>query len=168
MGHPRISLQASLFGALLMPLAFLVGVRWGATGLAFAWLRGVPAGAAVRFRQARRRARHRRAPALGLALAPGLRASAAMALPVVALGHALADWQPWARLAAQVATGGLTYAAVLFVASRATLDELVLLRRPPPARGAARRVSRLARSPERGRMAQPRVTESSRRRESRT
>ena len=131
-GHPRISLQASLFGALLMPLAFLAGVRWGAMGLAFAWVGVFPAVPLFAFVRAKgvlgidaRR--------LALALAPGLGASAAMALPVVALGHALADWQPWARLAAQVATGGLTYAAVLFVASRATLDELVLLvvrRRP--------------------------------------
>jgi len=107
-------------------------VQWGATGLAFAWLLAFPVVPLFAFVRAKG-VLGIDARGLGLALAPGLGASAAMAVPVVLLGEALDDWQPWARLAAQMAIGGLAYGGVLFVASRATLDELLLLivrRRP--------------------------------------
>jgi O-antigen/teichoic acid export membrane protein len=131
-GRPGLSLQASLFGACLMPLAFLVAVGWGGLGLALAWLAVFPLVPLFAFWRARR--------LLGIdgtrlaaALAPGLGASAAMALPVIAVGALVTDWQPWTRLALEVATGGLAYMGMLFVVSRDTLNELVWLvcRRPP-------------------------------------
>ena len=128
-GRPRISFQASLFGACLMPLAFLAGVQWGPRGLAVAWLTVFPLVPAFAFIKARG-VLGIDARQLAAALAPGLGAGAAMALPVIAVGSLAAGWQPWSRLVIEVGTGGLAYLGLLFVASRSTLDELVLLVRP--------------------------------------
>ncbi|MET0375960.1 MAG: lipopolysaccharide biosynthesis protein, partial [Rhizorhabdus sp.] len=38
MGRPRIQVYAAAAGAIVMPVAFLIGVRWGPIGLAWAWL----------------------------------------------------------------------------------------------------------------------------------
>jgi O-antigen/teichoic acid export membrane protein len=131
-GRPVISLQASLFGACLMALAFAVAIRWGATGLAVAWLAAFPLVPLFAFIRARS-VLGISAPQLVTAVAPGVVASGAMALLVAGLGQLLGTWQPWARLALQVATGGLAYVSLLFVARRDTLDELLLLvrRRAP-------------------------------------
>jgi O-antigen/teichoic acid export membrane protein len=132
-GRPRISMQASLLGAVVMPVAFVVGLRWGAAGLAWAWLLAFPAVPLFAFLRARRPLAITAAQ-LGAAIAPGLGAGAAMALPVYALAHELADWSSWSRLVLLIAAGGLSYAAILFAVSRATLFELVALvvRRPAP------------------------------------
>ncbi|MEO6151903.1 MAG: lipopolysaccharide biosynthesis protein [Croceibacterium sp.] len=127
-GKPGISLQASLFGAAIMPFAFAAGVRWGSTGLAVAWLVAfplVPLFAFIRSRQVLGIS----ARELVAAAMPGLASSIVMALPVRALSTILSDWQPWGRLMLQISAGGVVYAAVLFLVSRATLDELVLLLR---------------------------------------
>jgi len=138
-GRPEISMRTSLFGVLVMPLAFVIGVRSGIEGLAWAWLLAFPLLPLFAFMLARK--------PLGIngrqllaALAPGIGASAAMALPVHALGTALPDLDQWARLACQIALGGAIYAAILYLTSRATLTELIALvfrRRAPqiPAAG---------------------------------
>lgn len=132
-GRPKIAMHASMFGALLMPLAFLAGIRWGAPGLAWAWLLAFPLVPLLTFVKSRK-ALGITAAQLGAAIAPGLAAGAAMALPVYALDVALVDWQAWSRLALSIALGGLTYSAILYLVSRATLLELVglVLRRTPP------------------------------------
>ena len=42
LGRPGIYLRLSVIGALLLPLAFLVGVQWGVSGIAAAWIVGYP------------------------------------------------------------------------------------------------------------------------------
>jgi O-antigen/teichoic acid export membrane protein len=131
-GRPRITLHASLFGAVVMPLAFLVGIRWGITGLAWAWVAAFPLVPLFAFVQARR-VLGITAAQLAAAVAPGLGAGAAMALVVHGLSPALAGAGPAARLVLMVAAGGGIYAAMLWLVSRATLLELVALvlhRRP--------------------------------------
>ena len=137
-GRPRITLQASLLGALVMPLAFLAGITWGAEGLAWAWVLAFPVVPLFAFLRARGPLAITAAQ-LGTAIAPGLGAAAAMALPVFALSEALAGWDSWSRLALLVAAGGLTYTAILYAVSRATLLELVglIVRRRAPPLGAA-------------------------------
>jgi O-antigen/teichoic acid export membrane protein len=138
-GQPRITLQASLLGAGVMPLAFLAGMEWGAAGLAWAWVLAFPVVPLFAFLRARAPLAISAAQ-LGAAIAPGLGAGAAMALPVLALSEALAGWDSWSRLALLVAAGGLTYAAILYAVSRATLLELVGLvvrRRAPPLEAAS-------------------------------
>jgi O-antigen/teichoic acid export membrane protein len=125
-GRPKITMQASMLGALLMPLAFLGGIRWGAPGLTWAWLLAFPLVPLFAFVRSRRLLGIT-ATQLGAAVAPGLGAGAAMALPVHALASALREWDAWARLGLSVAAGGLAYSAILYLFSRATLLELVAL-----------------------------------------
>jgi hypothetical protein len=117
-------MQASLLGAIVMPLAFLAGLNWSTTGLAWAWLLAFPVIPLFAFLRARGPLAISGAQ-LGAAVAPGLGAAAAMALPIYALSLELGGWSHWSRLALLVAAGGLTYAAVLYAVSRATLFELV-------------------------------------------
>jgi len=42
MGRPGVELGNTLFGLLVMPAAFLIGVQWGLRGLCIAWLAGYP------------------------------------------------------------------------------------------------------------------------------
>jgi O-antigen/teichoic acid export membrane protein len=125
-GRPRITMEASLLGALVMPAAFVAAVQWGAAGLAWAWLIAFPALPFYTFLRARGPLGIS-AMQLGAAVAPGLGAAAAMAVVVFALDAALGALADWARLALLAAAGGLSYAAILYAVSRATLFELVAL-----------------------------------------
>ena len=124
LGHVRVTMRSSLLGALVMPPAYLVGLHWGATGLAYAWLLAFPVLPLFTFSQAR--------GTLGItlrqlaaAVAPGLLASAAMALAVLALARAIPLAAAWQRLGLEVGFGAACYAGLLLVFSRATLLELV-------------------------------------------
>ena len=125
-GRPRITMQASLLGAALMPLAFAAGVRWGAEGLAWAWLLVFPLVPLFTFLCARG-ALKLTAGKLAAAIVPGLGGAAAMALPVGIAGLALDGLEPWQRLPLLVGLGGLVYAALLHMFSRETLRELIAL-----------------------------------------
>jgi O-antigen/teichoic acid export membrane protein len=133
-GHIRVTMRASLLGALIMPPAFFLGLQWGVTGLAYAWLLAFPVLPLVTFLQARGKlgidARQ-----LAAAIAPGLLASAAMALAVVLAGRGLTAFAPWQRLGLEIALGASCYAGLLAAFWRATLLELVglILRRAPVA-----------------------------------
>jgi hypothetical protein len=137
-GHIRITMRASLLGALIMPPAFLFGLQWGATGLAYAWLLAFPLLPLFTFLQARAKLGID-ASRLAAAVAPGLLASLAMALAVFGLGRALSGLAPWQRLGLEVAFGGVCYAGLLLVFARDALRELVGLteRRPALSRRAA-------------------------------
>jgi O-antigen/teichoic acid export membrane protein len=132
-GHIRVTARASLLGALVMPPAFLIGLQWGAIGLAYAWLLAFPALPLVIFLQARSTLGIT-ARGLGAAVAPGLLASAAMALAVLALGHGLTGVAPWQRLVLEIGFGGACYAGLLVMFSRTALLELtgLVLRRATP------------------------------------
>lgn len=137
-GQPRITMQASLLGAVVMSLAFFAAVPWGAAGLAWAWVVAFPVVPLFAFLRARGPLAITAAQ-LGAAIAPGLGAAVAMALPVYALSVELAGWSSWIRLVVLVAAGGLAYGAILYAVSRATLLELVelIVRRRTPALGTA-------------------------------
>nr|WP_166179694.1 lipopolysaccharide biosynthesis protein [Altererythrobacter segetis] len=122
-GHVRVTARASLLGALVMPPAFLIGLEWGATGLAYAWLLAFPVLPLTIFMQARGKLGIT-ARQLGAAVAPGLLASVAMALAVLALSRALGPAAPWQRLSLEFAFGALCYAGLLLAFSRAALREL--------------------------------------------
>ena len=139
LGHTRITMRTSLFGAALMPLAFFTGLHWGAMGLAYAWLLVFPLLPLATFVQARGKLNIdvRR---LAGAVAPGLLASVAMAAVVELASRALAPASPWQRLPLEMAVGGAAYVGLLAVFSRSTLGEvagLVLRRRTTPAEAAA-------------------------------
>jgi O-antigen/teichoic acid export membrane protein len=131
-GKPWIAARSSIAGAMIMIVAFLIGVRHGGTGLALAWLIGFPAFALV--------ASAMSLPAigvswqrLGLAIAPALLVSATMAGLVWSLDQILPPLGPFMRLALLVPAGAAAYGALLFLFARATLDELLrlVIRRKP-------------------------------------
>lgn len=134
LGRPGLNTVISGVGAVMMPVAFLVGIRFGAIGLAWAWLTVYPLFTLVTIRIAG-------AP-LGLrardllpAIAPGVSCSAAMGAFVLACGHLLPpNLAPPLRLAALVSTGGITFAILLLVFARSALQDMmaVLVRRRPP------------------------------------
>jgi O-antigen/teichoic acid export membrane protein len=136
-GRIRVTARVSLLGAVVMPAAFLIGLQWGATGLAYAWLLAFPLLPLVTFLQARRdlgiAARQ-----LATAVAPGLLASAAMALAVLAIGRELGSMAPWQRLGLEIGCGAVCYVGLLLAFSRAALRELagLALRRPALPAGA--------------------------------
>lgn len=126
-GRPGITTRCSLLGALLMPLAFAVGVRFGLTGLALAWLLGYPVLTAV--------AAVWSLPVIGVRagelrdalLAPVL-ATTAMGLAVLALDLALPPLGSEAlRLVLLVVAGAAIYAGWLRAFARERLDELLRL-----------------------------------------
>lgn len=133
-GQVRVTMRASLLGALIMPPAFLLALHWGVTGLAYAWLLAFPALPLVTFMQARGKLGIETRQ-LAAAVAPGLLASAAMALTVVFAGRGLTAFAPWQRLALEIGVGAASYAGLLAAFWRAALLELLglVLRRAPSA-----------------------------------
>ncbi len=125
-GRPAIAMKNSVAGAIVMPAALLVGVRWGIEGMALAWLAAYPAitvfsaamsaGAiGVTVRQ------------IGGAVAPSALAGAAMALAVTLADRHFASESPVERLAVLVAFGGAVYLAVMLAIARPRLTELISL-----------------------------------------
>lgn len=133
LGHPQITLRTSIFGALVMIAAFLVGVQFGAVGLAWAWVIAFPAMPLFTFWQSRHLLGVSAAD-LARAILPALGAATAMAALVKFAALGLGGLPAWVSLVLQAGFGGLVYAAIIFVFSRSTLDEMIALvirRRPP-------------------------------------
>ncbi|MGH6780785.1 MAG: lipopolysaccharide biosynthesis protein [Sphingomonadaceae bacterium] len=138
-GQPGVTARLSAAGAIIMTIAFLAGVRFGAVGLAYAWLFGMPVAALVATALA--------LPVIGVrwidlgkAILPGLAAAAAMAAIVRGVDALLPPLSPLPQLALLVTAGGLSYVALLFILARATFEELlrlVIRRKPPMAEGAS-------------------------------
>jgi teichuronic acid exporter len=116
-GEARFMARIGLSLVLVMPLAFIVGSRWGIEGVAIAWVLANPA---VRFRiilEARRR--------LGLSLRrwaaaiwPAASSTLLMALAVWAVGQYETGQPPLERLVSQIASGALVFAGALLIFHR--------------------------------------------------
>ena len=129
LGRPGIATRAAALGAVLMPLAFLVGVQWGAPGIAMAWLLAYPvltaATAAWSLPLIGVSARE-----LGQALLAPVLAGIGMALGLVALDQIAEPLPLLARLSLLVCTGGAIYVTWLYFVARERLTELLdLIRR---------------------------------------
>lgn len=133
LGRPGTTARVAAVGALLMPAAFFIGIRFGAIGLAWAWLCAFPILTLITARLAG-------AP-MGLRLidlmraaAPGLGCSLLMAGAVVAVDRLLPALPAPIRLGILVPTGALAFGAALMLCARGTLMELVALvtRQGPP------------------------------------
>ena len=133
-GRPGIGARNGAVGAVLLAAAFLVGVRWGPTGLAWSWIAAYPLYLAI--------SSWRSLPVIGVspralaeAIAPSALAAIAMALVVMLADRALPPLPAPTRLAALVAVGAATYGIWLALFARATVRELVALvaKRPLPA-----------------------------------
>ncbi len=130
-GKPGLAVRAGLVGALVMPAAFAIGLRWGTIGLAWGWLAGMALllGATILISLPAIGATRR---ALARAVAPGLAASLAMAAAVMGLDAWLPALGPAERLAALVPFGAALYAGLLFLFARPLVDEVMALVRPRP------------------------------------
>ena len=129
-GKPRITVRNAAFGALIMPAAFLIGVQYGAVGLASAWLVAVPLLAAFTFAQARRHLQLDLA-SLGRQILPSLSAAFGMAAAVWLLKGALPPMPVPARLGALVVAGLVIYAGLLALIAPRLCEEVwrLLVRR---------------------------------------
>lgn len=126
LGRPGIALRVNIAGALIMATGFYIGARYGVIGLARTWLVGMPLLTAVTMLMSM--------PAVGIsfgqlarAIAPGLSASLAMAIIVVAIDSLLPPLSPFARLAILAGTGVASYAALLMLFARDLVSDLWLL-----------------------------------------
>ena len=124
LGRPGMAVRTGLVGAILLPCAFAAGIRWGAEGLAWAWLGGMAVLLAATIEMS--------LPLLGitrralfLAVAPGLAASLAMAGLVEALDSVLPPLAAGPRLALLVAAGMAAYAGLLLAFARPIVDEVL-------------------------------------------
>lgn len=138
LGHPRITVRCSAFGAAFMPLVFLVSVQFGVTGLAMGWVIGMPVVLAFTLWQS--------CPVIGVrsrdvlvACLPGVGAALAMAALVWtmrigltgALDNGIAEIM--ARLALLAGIGVLSYYLMLrMLAPQMLHDAIGLLRRQTP------------------------------------
>jgi|KBSSwiStaDraftv2_1062776.scaffolds.fasta_scaffold03219_3 O-antigen/teichoic acid export membrane protein len=130
LGRPDLGFQNVLLATLVMPLAFVVGARWGIDGIAFAWLVAYPPVLLFNTRRMLSIMGLRAGdlvkeilPAVGCATAmyAAVRFAAAVLSP--SIDHRL-------TLVALIATGALTYGVLTLVANREGYRDLTgLLRR---------------------------------------
>ncbi|WP_028056116.1 lipopolysaccharide biosynthesis protein [Sphingobium bisphenolivorans] len=137
-GRPGTTARISAVGAVLMPAAFLIGIRFGALGLAWAWLAAFPLLTLITARLAG-------AP-MGLkvidllrAAAPGVGCSILMAVLVMMTDRLLPPLAAPLRLGILVPVGGIFFLGALMFCARGTAMELIALvaRRAPPEKAAA-------------------------------
>ncbi|KQN88897.1 capsule biosynthesis protein CapK [Sphingomonas sp. Leaf67] len=129
MGRPGITARTTAIGAVLLPIAFLIGGRFGIAGLAAAWIVAHPILLGIVL--------HRALPVIGLSLAefatavrPAFAAGVAMVGAVVLAQTIVAPGSPAATLALSVVVGGGVYTAMLLLFARPALtDAIAMLRR---------------------------------------
>ncbi|MFH7044200.1 lipopolysaccharide biosynthesis protein [Paucibacter sp. JuS9] len=130
-GHAGIDLRNSITGVILMPIFFLIGASFGATGLAMAWLIGLPLLVARNI--------HRSSAVLGIGIPDALRAlakpaafSATMAAAVMATGRACDQvaLPSWPAISLMVGVAALVYLGMLFGLDRGSAGQLLKLVRP--------------------------------------
>ena len=136
-GRPGLTARISALGALIFPIAFLVGIQFGPMGLAWAWLGAMPlltlATALVG------------AGALGLrgtdllkAVQPAATTAGLMALIVMGIDRLLPAMPAISRLALLASSGAACFGGLLWLFARPTVEELLALviRRRAPAAAA--------------------------------
>ena len=133
LGRPQITAQTNMFGAVLMPITFLVGIQYGVFGLAWGWVIAFPILTIFTFLRSHKQIGVS-AWEIGQAVWPGLSASLAMAAVVYIADQMLPDMIVYLRLALLVATGGIAYLGLLYLLAKPTLMEVLqlILRRKPP------------------------------------
>jgi len=133
LGHPRIQVWSAAAGAAIMPIAFFLGVRWGAVGLAWSWLIGFPLLTTVTASLA--------IPVIGTsagrlwrAVLPSLLAAIGMASVVVVIDGVAVALPPTARLALLVTSGIAAYAGLVLLFGRDMLTDMIAMARTRAAR----------------------------------
>jgi O-antigen/teichoic acid export membrane protein len=123
-GDSRYVMWTNVTSALLFPIAFFVGSRWGAVGIAATWVLVYPINAIPLYKRAMKRLQLGNAEYFR-ALWPGLSGTIVMVFGVIALKIAFAKIQvPIASLSIQVAGGVVFYLATMFLFHRARVGIL--------------------------------------------
>ncbi len=135
LGRPGVALAIAGTGAVILPIAFMVGMQGGTGGLAAAWLIACPIHLVLSAWLA--------LPVIGVsgravarAVLPALAASSLMAVLVLAIDSMLPAMPVAARFAILVSSGGAAYAAFLFLFAREVIQEALGLVRSRPAAAA--------------------------------
>ena len=114
-GLSGYGMRNALTGAVVMPMAFLIGSRWGAAGIAAAWIGAYPFVIGPFWRIVLKRI-DLPATRYFRAMWPAASSSLLMAVGVLAMRLALpASWALGARFAILVCTGAAIYLAALFM-----------------------------------------------------
>lgn len=113
-GHAHRAMWSSVFGAVLLPVLFVIGSRWGTTGVSMAWIVGFPVVAILGDYRSAFRVISMPVREYLACLRPAADATLAMSIGVMALRAAMPPLYPLPlRLAAAVAVGAGIYAATL-------------------------------------------------------
>ena len=123
-GRPGIATRSAALGAVLVPLAFVVGIRWGATGLAAAWLAAYPVVTAITAAWSLP-AIGVRARELGQAILPPVLAGTAMALVVTLADRFAVGLPSLPRLLLLASVGAAIYLGWLTSFARPRLAEML-------------------------------------------
>ncbi|MEG3125162.1 lipopolysaccharide biosynthesis protein [Sphingomonas sp. GB1N7] len=131
-GRPGIGVRNGMVGAAVMATAFLVGVNYGPTGLALAWIAAYPVYLGISlWRSLGVIGTNLRA--LADAIAPPLMAALVMATTVRLVDNLLLPpLHPFARLAILIAIGAVSYGGWLMLFARPLIRELIAVVRKQP------------------------------------
>jgi O-antigen/teichoic acid export membrane protein len=110
-GFPEQNTKITLVGAIVLPVSFLVGVRWGIAGVALGWLVGYSISILPMSLFAVRKCLDFGFRSFAKAMVPGVVSTAPMILVVLGVGVAFANMEisPGYSLVAKVTSGGLAY-----------------------------------------------------------
>lgn len=125
-GRATVILRITTLGAILLPLLFLAGTRWGIVGVAGAWAMGHPLFIALPSLWACLRTTETTLGHYAVALSPAFTSALIMALGVYVLRRSMLPLIPvTAMLTIEVAAGAALYALSLLVLHRQVLRETV-------------------------------------------
>lgn len=126
MGYPERNMRFSVTTALLMPLLFIAGARWGTAGVALVWMVGHPAIVTALFFRSVFRSVELSVASYLKALRPAASACFAMAVVLLALRWVLpASGRAIVDLAIHVSVGAGVYSGVAFVLHRDRLRDFL-------------------------------------------
>lgn len=135
LGLPGVTMRNAIAGAIIMPLVYLMAIRFGPTGLAWGWLVSFPLLLAFTVYQSRTHIGFGLGQLIA-AIAPGLAAASVMAAIVWSFDRYLLETLvsatglhlgPLPHLLLLAGLGALVYAALLWFGSRRTAMEVVNL-----------------------------------------
>ena len=135
LGRPGLNTLISAVGAIMMPTAFLIGIQFGAIGLAWVWLLVYPLFTVATIFIAGKPLGLRLTD-VAIAALPGIGCAAAMAALVLAAGYWIPENMaaPF-RLVLLVMAGAASFGAILLIFARDSVDQLIglVIRRQSPA-----------------------------------
>jgi teichuronic acid exporter len=123
-GEDRFVARNGAAAAIVMPVAFVVGARWGVEGVAVAWVIAYPLVTTPLFMKTMRHLEIRVGDYLA-ALKPAFVSTAVMVVAVLALRFGMVNARPVVRLPLAIVVGAAAYGAALFALFRSRVQTLI-------------------------------------------